>query len=138
MSSFAMQRNIGAYLKLRAAIATANAAAGAITGPAIDRQGFESCVLQVACGAASGGPSARTVDCKLTHCDTSGGSYVDVPSAALTQMTADGGDVEKNIDLIGVKRFIKVVVTVAFTGGSSPAIPVSAAIALGGAVELPA
>lgn len=138
MSGFDMQRNIGAYAKVVRGVSPANATASTITGPAIDRQGFESCILAHSCGAATGSPTARTVDCKLTHSDTSGGTYTDVAGAAATQLTADDTDAEKNVSLIGVKRFLKVVQTVAFTGGTAPAIPVEATVVLGGAVELPA
>ena len=135
--TFATQRNIGALIKVLKGINPANSAAATITGPAIDRQGFESCVLQLACGAATGSPTARTVDAKLTHSDTSGGTYTPVNSTAVTQLTADNVESSKDIDLIGLKRYLKVEVVVAFTGGTTPAIPVAVDVILGGAVETP-
>jgi len=124
--------NAGDYVKLQKAIDPEDSAAATITGAAIDRTGFNSCILHAAAGAATGAPSAQTVDAKIQDSATSGGSFVDFPGGAITQITADDSDAEVDIDLSGAKAFIKVVVTVAFTGGTTPAIPVASTLALGG------
>lgn len=124
--------NAGDYVKLQKAIDPEDSAAATITGAAIDRTGFNSCVLHAAAGAASGAPSAQTVDAKIQDSATSGGSFVDLPGAAITTIVADDSDAEVDVDLSGAKAFIKVVVVVGFTGGTTPAIPVASTLALGG------
>ena len=109
-----------------------------ITGAAIERTNFKSCKLHGGCGAATGGPSAQTVDVKLTHSATSGGSYVDLPDAAITQLVADDTEDSVNVDLGGALNYIKVVTTITLTGGTTPTIPVNTAIALGGSTVRPA
>lgn len=138
-----LQTNIGAYVKNAKGINPANQAAGTINGPAIDRTGYNSCVLHHACGAATGAPSARTVDAKLQHSDASGSGFTDfVPGAAgsgaAAQLVADNTEAEKDIDLTTAKQYIRVVEVVAFTAGTSPAIPVAATVTLGGKDTLPA
>ncbi len=124
--------NAGDYVKLQKAIDPEDSAAATITGAAIDRTGFNSCVLHAAAGAASGTPSAQTVDAKIQDSATSGGSFVDFAGGAITTITADDSDAEVDVDLSGAKAFVKVVVTVGFTGGTTPAIPVASTLALGG------
>lgn len=124
--------NAGDYVKLQKAIDPEDSAAATITGGPIDRTGFNSCILHAAAGAASGAPSAQTVDAKIQDSATSGGSFVDFPGAAIATITADDSDAEVDVDLSGAKAFIKVVVVVGFTGGTTPAIPVASTLALGG------
>ncbi len=124
--------NAGDYVKLQKAIDPEDSAAATITGAAIDRTGFNSCVLHTAAGAATGAPSAQTVDSKIQDSATSGGTFVDLTGAAITTITADDSDAEKDVDLSGAKAFIRVVTVVGFTGGTTPAIPVASTLALGG------
>jgi len=131
-----MERNIGQYIALTKAINPTNASAGTINGASVDRSGYLSAVLHVACGAASGTPTAQTVDAKIQE-SADGSSWSDVSGAAITQITADNSEQELNLNLSGRKQYIRAVVTVAFTGGTSPAIPVAATLALGGAVSKP-
>lgn len=130
--------DIGAEIKTVAGIPPTNAGAGAINGAAIDRQGFQSCTLQAACGAASGGPSAQTVDAKLQHSADGSTGWADIAGAAVTQMAADNGDEEVDVDLSVARRYLRVVSTVALTGGTTPKLPVAATVVLGGADETPA
>lgn len=148
--SVALQRDIGKYIAVKKGIDPANASAGAINGAAIDRAGQGggklalSAVLHHACGAATGAPTARTVDSKIQ--DSADGStgwadYVDPKTgvvAAAAQLTADNQDAEVDVDLSAAKKFIRVVETVGFTGGTTPAIPVAAGVSLGGYDQLPA
>lgn len=132
-----MQRDFGQYGAAKKTINPANAPAGTITGSAIDRQGFLSAIFHVACGAASGSPTARTVDAKLQDSADGSTGWADISGAAIAQITADNSEQEINVDLSGVKRYIRAVVTVGFTGGTSPAIPVAATVVPGGADALP-
>jgi hypothetical protein len=131
------QKNVGAFIKVVKGIDPVNAGAGAINGPAIDRQEFNSAVLKVSCGAAAGGPSAQTVDGKLQDSADGTTGWGDLAGAAVAQLTADNAEGQVNVDLSGAKRYIRTVATVAFTGGTTPAIPVAAEVVLGGATELP-
>lgn len=85
------------------------------TGSAVDLQDLEGdmeCILDAEAGGAS-----VTYAVKLTESDTSGGSYTDVASGAFTTTAADTASVQKlTVNTDEMKRFIKVVVTVA--GGS--------------------
>jgi hypothetical protein len=136
------QTDIGAYIKSVKGVNPTNSGAATINGAAIDRQGFLSCELHHACGAASGGPSARTVDCKLQDSADGSNGWADynpdgAGSGAAAQLSTDNAEARKAINLASAKRYIRVVETVAFTGGSSPAIPVAATVVLGGADQLP-
>jgi hypothetical protein len=113
------------------------ATAGTVTGSAIDRTGFTRMTLVAAVGAATGTPTSFTVNSKVTHCDTSGGSYVDLTGAAITAMTAAGVG-QKEIDLKGAKQFLKIVTVTAFVGGTTPTSPNSVLAILSGADTQPA
>lgn len=138
MSGLALFRNIGAFIKTVVGIDPDNASAGTINGAAIDRTGFESCVLHLAAGAASGAPTTQAIDAKLQESADGATGWTDIEDAAVTQITADDTDGEVDVDLSGAKQFIRAVVEVAFTGGTTPAIPVAAAVVLGGPQEVPA
>jgi hypothetical protein len=117
--------------------------AGTATGSAIDRTGFTQMTLVAAVGALTGTPTTTTVDAKVTHCATSGGTYVDwkpagtAASGAITQMTAAGVG-QKEISLKGAFQFLKIVTVVAFTGGTTPTAPNSVLAILSGADTQPA
>ena len=131
-------RNVGDYVKLVTGVAPANSAAGAVNGAAIDRLGYESCVLRANTGAASGSPTVQTIDAKLQESDDGSTGWADITGAAVTQIAADATAAEVDVDLSGVKRYIRAVRTTAFTGGISPAWPNSVEVVLGGPVEVPA
>jgi len=94
------------------------------TGSAVDLQDLEGdmeCILDAEAGGAS-----VTYAVKLTESDTSGGSYSDVASGAFTTTAADTASVQKlTVNTDEMKRFIKVVVTVA-GGSGTGAVSVSA------------
>lgn len=138
MSGLSRMRDIGSFIKPVVGVKPTDDTGTVINGASIDRTGFESCVLHVAAGAVAGGPSAQTLDAKLQDSDTSGGTFVDITGAAITQIAADDGAERVDVDLSGVKAFIRVVQTMVLTGGASPAWPVKSDVILGGAVEIPA
>ena len=120
--------------------AVAPIAASAVqTSAAIDTKGYGVGMVIVQNGAATGTPSSYTVDAKVQHCATSGGSYTDVSGAAITQITADGKYAQIRLEGLGisVNRFIKVLVTPAMTGGSSPKALISADVLFGQAHRQP-
>ncbi|NBW10082.1 MAG: hypothetical protein EBR82_18845 [Caulobacteraceae bacterium] len=75
-------------------------------------------------GAATGSPTSFTVTCKLQESDTSGGTYTDLVSQ--TTLVLSAGSTMGIIQGIRTKRYVRTVVTPAFTGGSSPTVPTSA------------
>ena len=136
--SYSLQRNVGASLKTGKAFKPVASAAATINGDGIDRLGFSSAVLHHQCGDATGSPSAQSVATRLQHSDAQGSGFADVsPAVTLTALTANNTDAERDVDLTGLKRYIRLVSVVTFTGGSSPAIPVAATITLGGPEALP-
>lgn len=109
------------------------------TSAAIDTKGFNSGAVVVINGAATGTPSSYTVDAKVQHCDTSGGSYADVSGAAITQIVADSKIATIRLSGLGtsIKRYIKVLVTPALAGGTSPKALIAATVQLGRAYREP-
>lgn len=107
-------------------------------GSSIDRSGFASCVLVGQNGAATGSPTSYTVDFKLQESADGSTGWSDISGAAVTQITADDQLEYVDVDLSGVKQYIRVVEATSFTGGSSPTVPASATVVLGGAQDMPA
>jgi hypothetical protein len=139
----ATPKDIGAHVKAVKSANPANDAGGTTNGAAIDRMGvgddgFLSCVLVAECGAASGSPSSFTYDAKLQDSPDGSTDWLDISGASVTQVTANNTLREKDINLAGARRHIRVVRVVAFVAGTTPALPVAEAIVLGGAFKLPA
>lgn len=130
--------NIAAYLGQRTAIFPASSAAATVNGAAIDTQGFNSLAFVGSCGAASGTPSAQSVIYKLQESDDGSTGWGDITGAVAAALTANNSTAKIPLNVQGRKRYIRAVATVSFTAGTSPAIPVSGVILLGGAANLPA
>ncbi|NIU01091.1 MAG: hypothetical protein GWN01_09250 [Nitrosopumilaceae archaeon] len=131
-------RDIGAALKTVLGVSPQNNAGSAINGPAIDRTGFESCVLSAMAGSTTGSPTSFTVDAKLQESADGSTGWADISGAAISALTAVDTEGDVDIDLSGVKKFVRAVVTPAFVGGTSPTVDVAATVVLGGAQEVPA
>lgn len=130
-------------LKNQIGTVPAASAAGVVTGTGIDRRGFNFVMLEAMTGALTGGPTTQTLDVKLQHCATVGGSYTDfVPGAAgsgaVAQITAANSRKRKTIDIRGALPFIRVSTTTGFTGGASPTMANSVSMLLAGVDILPA
>lgn len=124
--------DIGALIGVRFQALPQAAEDGDIEGDAIDRLQIESCVIAHACGEATGTPDSYTVDTKLQHSDTDvAEDFVDADLAA-DQLVGDSTSAYLDVNLGPLKRYIRLVSTVAFTGGTSPAVPVVAVVILGG------
>lgn len=115
------------------------AASAAQTSAAIDTTGFESATVVINNGASTGTPDSYAVDAKVQDCATSGGSYADVTGAAIVQITADSKLATIRLDGLNgaIKRYIKVVVTPALVGGTSPKALIGATVHLGRATKQP-
>jgi hypothetical protein len=102
-----------------------------------------SAVLQLVVGAVGGAPSAVTVQSTLQHSSdnatwtnytpdgAASAAQTSAVSAASTQTTLA-------VDLSGANRYLRVVTTVAFTGGTSPTALIAANLVLGGEPLVPA
>ena len=133
---------IGSYILVKAGTVPAAQAAATRDGTAIDRLGYSSCVLFAQSGAVSGAPSTQTMDAKLQDSEDGSTGWADYTpptgTAAVTQITAASSVSEKDVDLAGAKRYIRVRETVAFTAGTSPTLGAATQVVLGGAVVKPA
>lgn len=125
-------KTIDYSVEAKAGINPQAASAGTITGSAIDRKDFDDGRIVGQVGAVAGAPSAQSVIFKLTESDASGGTYTDVTGGAIAAVTTDNQIVDLEIpDMHKRKRYFKLVAVVAFTGGSSPAIPINGILELG-------
>ena len=137
--------NVGSYVVPVSSILPESAAAGTVNGTSIDRVLHnmpQSCVLHQVVGAESGAPATASVQTKLqdspdnsTWSDYKAGTANVQQTAALTAANSEN---TAAIDLAAANRFIRAVATVAFTGGTSPAILLAADVILGGERELAA
>src|SRR5688500_12336912 len=112
--------------KVVAATTPAAVSAGARNGNAIDRRGYHSIALGLVLGAETGSPSARTVSVVLeTSADGSTGWTAFNSSVTQLRGTLSQTGVLSNFDLEGALDYVRVVETLAFTGGSAPTRVVS-------------
>ena len=136
------RRDIDRQMKMEIGIIPIDTVAATIVGAGggagINRRGTTgadsgaSAVLHVACGAAGGSPSTQTVDATLQDSADNSTDWQDIGSP-ITQLTGDDEDGSTpNVNLVGVRKFVRAEVVVAFTGGSTPTIPVAATICFGG------
>lgn len=137
------QTGPGPEVKNQIGTVPAASAAGAVNGTGVDRRGFNFAILEAVTGAVTGAPTTQTLDAKIQHCATLGGTYADyVPGAAgsgaVAQITAINTRKRKQIDLRGALPFVRVVSTTAFTGGTSPTLANYVGLQLSGADVLPA
>jgi hypothetical protein len=140
MSGISTQRNIGELALPVMSVPPQSSAAATVTGTWLDRTAHGSAlsaVLHGMLGAVSGAPSAIDVTVQLQDATSNGGAGAANFGPAITLSAADTDGVA-NIDLSGAREFVAAVVTVAFTGGTSPAALVAADVVLGGEQELPA
>jgi hypothetical protein len=121
-------------------VESAAAASFALKGVAVDLEKHQSALLMVSTGAVTGSPASQTVDAKLQHSDTTtDGDFSDVaahannPAVAITQITA--ADSRRYLEVMRtqtLKRYVRLVFTVAFSGGSSPKIGLQATAIVSG------
>ncbi|MGC8518472.1 MAG: hypothetical protein ACP5P4_08070 [Steroidobacteraceae bacterium] len=140
----ATQRNIGAFLAIVTSVPPQSASA-AVVGGTIDRVSHslaQSCVLHTAVGTVGGSPSAVSVVSVLeTSPDgVNWSNYLPdgVTTAQSAALTAADTENSLAVDLTLADRYIRVVTTPTFTGGTSPTAQVVADVVLGGENTLPA
>lgn len=130
--------------KMGIAFAPNAGAAGTITGLAIDRLNYEGDLsLLIAHGVVTGDPSAFTINATMQESEDNS-TWTDVDLAAdvadgadaITEMSDDSstyGVETLRVKLENRKRYLRAVCVVAFTGGSSPKVPVAGFYVLAGA-----
>lgn len=86
------------------------------TSAAFDAKDYEGSVL-ITLGSAAGTGTTPTLDVKIQHCATSGGTYADISGAAFTQVddTAGGSGQGLALNIADAERYLKVVATIAGT-----------------------
>ena len=119
---------------------------------AINREGFLSGILAVKVGSPSGSPTGLAVKLTITESDQQstgfapvkdklvcvGNAPLDDAGVISASTAAEGGElVNFDLDLVGLKQYVKVKVEVTWTGGSAPSCTATAALALGDASEVP-
>jgi len=100
---------------------------GANLGAAFDTKDYIGEIAFTQVNEAGSGTNP-TLDTKITHCATSGGSYSDVSGATFTQRTNAAAVETIYVDARALHRYVKVSATV---GGSSTPKFVAAVIAVG-------
>jgi hypothetical protein len=142
----AFQHNIGAFVAVATSVLPQSSAAATVDGSSVDRFAHGhalSCVLHQVAGADSGTPTTVSVQTKLQHsADNSTWADYTPPGASsvaeTVALTAASTENSVAIDLSSADQYIRAVTTVAFTGGTSPAIEVAADIVLAGEDRLAA
>ncbi len=139
----AFQHNVGAFLTAKIGTVPEASSGDTVNGTGFDRTDWESLLLIVETGAATGTPSAVSVVSKIQHSSDDGSSdaYADytptLGSASVTVAAAStAGSVA--VDLAEAKQYIRVVTTTTLTSGTTPTLGVAAVVALGGALVNPA
>jgi len=128
-------KDIGAYIDAATAISPRNSGAATVNGTGLSRDGRRSGVVLGSVGAVSGAPTAVSIQFKLQD-SADNTTFADVAGASATA-TAANSEVEFDVDLSGLKKFVRVVAVVSFTGGTAPTADISAALVQGGAEVLP-
>lgn len=89
-------------------------------GTPFDITEYEGTMVFVAAVGAPTAGSSQTLDLKLQHSDTSGGTYTDISGAAFQQVTTTAAVRSIQVDCDRVRAFVRVVATF---GGTTPTYP---------------
>lgn len=133
-----MSKRLGESVKVVAATSPIARTAGALNGTVIDRTGFLDAVVHLSVGAATGTPTAQGVSLKIqTGALLDGSDMADVDGEIIPSLTANNVGAKLSLNLEPLKQYIRVVSTVTFTGGTTPAIPVAQTVILGNPSLIP-
>jgi len=128
-------RYLGEEAACFSAISPQFSAAGAVSGAVIDRREFESAIFILQTGATTGNPTSFSVTARIEDADVVG-VWSNV-TGATTALTAINSTAELNVNLLALRRYVRVVGTLAFVGGTAPTASLSSAAILAGARNLP-
>ena len=130
------RRDIDRQMKMETGTRPILAVAGGHSTKSIDRRSATgsgaSAVLHIACGNATGSPSTQSVIATMQDSGDGSTDWQDIGSVAADLVADDTSASTPNVNLVNVRKFIRAEVTVVFTGGSTPAIPIAATICIGG------
>lgn len=121
-------------VKVMTSILPQAATAGAVNGAAIDMEGYGEGMVVVTNGAATGTPTSFTFDAKVQESADGSTAWTDVTGASIVQVTTANKTAEIAVEQLkkaASKRYIRVVATPAFVGGSTPTLLISAHVLLG-------
>lgn len=122
---------------IKSVVAILVGTSGANNGTGIDRMGYDEIEILVSTGVATGTPDSYSVAAKLQESDDNS-SFTDVSGAAITAITADSTTAKARVlDASTLKRYVRVVTTPAYVGGTSPKVPVAVTVLLGKATSGP-
>lgn len=133
-----LSKNIGAFIKRVNGHNINTSQAATVNGTGFSRRGFNSCVLIGKLGAVSGTPDAISGIVKLQQSSDDGSTdaYADISGATMTLTAANDADYA-DVDLSGCELYIRAVLVLSFTGGSTPSAYYTSEVILGGADTLP-
>lgn len=146
--NFGLGKKLGNLILTLIGTVPAAVAAGTRNGTGIDRATpggnlYMGCTLSATLGATTGTPTSFTANYKLQD-SADNSSFADyVPpggvaaDAATAQNTVASTIKEVDIDLSGARRYIRVVETIAFVGGTSPTIGTQSTLQLYGSDRTP-
>lgn len=122
---------------IKSVVAILVGTAGANNGTGIDRAGYDEVEVLISTGAATGTPDSYSVNAKLQE-STDNSTFTDVSGVAITAITADATTAKmRKIDASTLARYIRVVTTPAYVGGTTPKVPVAVTVLLGKAANGP-
>lgn len=135
-------RHIGAQIALGQSIAPISSAASTVNGTGVNRDGYLSASLDVETGAASGTPTTTSVVVAIQHSNDNGSTdpwtqATDKDGNNLaTAAQGASAETKYDFDLSGLKKYVRAVATISFTGGTTPQVVHSSVFILGGAYQL--
>jgi hypothetical protein len=137
-------RNLGSEVKASYVAIQPQVVSGeatAINGPAVNRRGYQGAVLVCQIGNTAGTPTRFGITFKA-QARSGETDWVDISGATKTwsgeSVATQNQQDEINIDLKGIARDIRAVVTPTFTAGTTPTLETAAAWVLGEAAVEPA
>lgn len=109
----------------------------AVNGSGVDTKNYRDGMAVIRSGAVAGSPSSFTVDGKVQD-SADNSSFADVTGLTFTQIVAASTSRLLRLNFMGdYRRYLRIVVTPAFTGGTSPSVQMFGFILLGNAVFNP-
>lgn len=132
--------NIYSNVKSKSAVRPVALAEGSATSIVIDTLGYRNAMFVIDNGAVTGAPDSYAVSAKVQECDTADGSFEDIADAEISDITANNKSAQ--IEVVGLdteqrQRYIKLVISATFVGGTTPAALVAGTCLLGDPERLP-
>lgn len=138
MVSYAQNKDISAFLKAGSSAAAAGTNGNTYAGTAFDARDYQSALLTLAVGSATGSPTSYSVTVTIEESDASGSGYAAVSGFELAADDGDGaGAYSLPINLSARKRYVRVSVAIVTAGGTSPTVPFGTILVGSGGYDLP-